>query len=233
MEEKGKKIMSVELIDLLKAGVHFGHVKSKRHPSMEPYIFGVKQGIHIIDLEKTQAMLDDATKFANEVTSKGGVILFVSSKKQAKSIVKEAAEKAGMPYINTRWLGGTLTNFNNIISLTKKLKKLEDEQAKGDWERYTKKEALENGRKIIRLKEMVEGIKNITKLPNAIFIVDIKKDKTALSEAAKMNIPVVSILDSNCNAKNVKYGIPGNDDAVKSITLITNTFADACVSAKK
>ena len=225
--------MSVELIDLLRAGVHFGHTKSKRHPSMEPYIFGVKQGVHIIDLEKTQAMLDDAIKFAKEITSKGGVILFVSSKKQAKTIVKEAAAKAGMPYINTRWLGGTLTNFGNIINLTKKLKKLEEEKTRGDWKRYTKKEALEKDREIIRLKEMVEGIKNMTKLPDAVFIVDIKKDKTALSEAAKKAIPVIAILDSNCNLKDVKYGIPGNDDAVKSITLITNAVADACVSAKK
>lgn len=233
MEEKGKTIMSVELIDLLKAGVHFGHTKSKRHPSMEPYIFGVKQGIHIIDLEKTQAMLDDAVKFVKEITSKGGVILFVSSKKQAKEIVKTAAEKAGMPYINTRWLGGTLTNFANIISLTKKLKKLEEEQAKGEWQRYTKKEALEREREIIHLKEMVEGIKNMNKLPDAVFIVDIKKDKTALQEATKKEIPVIAILDSNCNAKNVKHLIPGNDDAVKSITLITNTIAEACVGVKK
>jgi len=225
--------MSVELIDLLKAGVHFGHTKSKRHPSMEPYIFGVKQGIHIIDLEKTQAMLDDAVKFVKEITSKGGVILFVSSKKQAKDIIKAAAEKAGMPYINTRWLGGTLTNFANIISLTKKLKKLEEEQAKGEWQRYTKKEALEREREIIHLKEMVEGIKNMSKLPDAVFIVDIKKDKTALQEATKKEIPVIAILDSNCNAKNVKHLIPGNDDAVKSITLITNTIADACVGVKK
>ncbi len=225
--------MSVELIDLLKAGVHFGHTKSKRHPSMEPYIFGAKQGIHIIDLEKTQSMLDNAVKFVQEITSKGGVILFVSGKKQAKAIVKEAAEKAGMPYINTRWLGGTLTNFNNIIDLTKKLKQLEEEKVKGAWERYTKKEALEKDREIIRLKEMVEGIKNMTKLPDAVFIVDIKKDKTALAEASKKNIPVIAILDTNCNNKDVKHIIPGNDDAVKSITLITNVIADACVKPAK
>lgn len=224
--------MSVELIELLKAGVHFGHTKSKRHPSMEPYIFGVKQGVHIIDLEKTQVMLAIAVKFVQEITSKGGVILFVSSKKQAKSIVKDAAEKANMPYINTRWLGGTLTNFSNIIALTKKLKKLEEEKEKGVWDRYTKKEALEKDREIIRLKEMVEGIKNMTKLPDIVFIVDIKKDKTALAEAVKKNIPVVAIVDSNCNNKNVKHIIPGNDDAVKSITLITHAIADACVSAK-
>lgn len=199
---------------------------------MEPYIFGAKQGIHIIDLEKTQAMLADAVKFVQEITSKGGVILFVSSKKQAKDIVKEAAEKANMPYINTRWLGGTLTNFGNIIALTKKLKKLEEEKEKGAWTRYTKKEALEKDREVIRLKEMVEGIKNMSKLPDAVFIVDIKKDKTALAEAAKKNIPVVAIVDSNCNNKNVKHIIPGNDDAVKSITLITNAIADACVKAK-
>ncbi|MBL7022037.1 30S ribosomal protein S2 [Patescibacteria group bacterium] len=225
--------MSVELIDLLKAGVHFGHTKSKRHPSMEPYIFGAKQGIHIIDLEKTQSMLDDAVKFVQEITSKGGVILFVSGKKQAKAIVKEAAEKAGMPYINTRWLGGTLTNFNNIIDLTKKLKQFEEEKVKGAWERYTKKEALEKDREIIRLKEMVEGIKNMTKLPDAVFIVDIKKDKTALAEASKKNIPVIAILDTNCNNKDVKHIIPGNDDAVKSITLLTNVIADACVKPAK
>ena len=225
--------MSIELIDLLKAGVHFGHTKSKRLPSMNPYIFGSKQGIHIIDLEKTQSQLVEATKFVKELTSRGGVILFVSSKKQAKETIKEAAIKASMPYINTRWLGGTLTNFNNIIALTKKLKKLEEEKAKGEWERYTKKEALERDREIIRLKEMVEGIKNMNKLPEAIFVVDIKKDKTAVAEANKKNIPVIAIVDTNCNLKKVQHVIPGNDDAVKSINLLTNAIADACESAKK
>jgi small subunit ribosomal protein S2 len=220
--------MSFELIDLLKAGVHFGHVKSKRHPAMAPFIFGVKQNINVIDLEKTQAKLDEAVKFVQTITSQGGVILFVSSKKQAQTIIKEAAERAGMPYINTRWLGGTFTNFANISSLVKKLKRLTDEQAKGDWSKYTKKEALEREREMIRLKEMVEGIKNMSKLPQAVFIVDIKKDKTALAEARKMNVPVVAICDTNTNPDAVDYPIPGNDDAVKSITLITNAIAEAC-----
>jgi len=220
--------MSFELIDLLKAGVHFGHTKSKRHPGMAPFIFGVKQSINLIDLEKTQIMLDEAVKFVKKITSQGGVILFVSSKKQAHGIVKEAAEKSKMPYINTRWLGGTFTNFANISSLTQKLKRMEEEQVKGDWFRYTKKEALEKEREVIRLKEMVEGIKNMNKLPQAVFIVDIKKDKTALAEANKMNIPVIAICDSNSNPKLVNYPIPGNDDAVKSITLITNAIAEAC-----
>lgn len=224
--------MTIELIDLLKAGVHFGHTKSKRHPAMEPYIFGAKQNIHIIDLEKTQAMLDKALQFVREITSKGGVILFVSGKKQAKGIVKEQAIRAGMPYISGRWLGGTFTNFNNISNLTKKLKRLEEERDKGEWKRYTKKESLERERKIIKLKEMVEGIKNMDKLPAAIYIVDIKKDRTALAEANKKKIPVVAICDTNTNPGLVDYPIPGNDDAVKSISLLTSTIAEACIAGK-
>ncbi|MFH1667757.1 MAG: 30S ribosomal protein S2 [Candidatus Komeilibacteria bacterium] len=221
--------MTIELIDLLKAGVHFGHTKSKRHPGMIPYIFGVKQTINIIDLEQTQIKLEEALNFVREITSKGGVILFVSSKKQASEIVKEAAIKAKMPYINTRWLGGTFTNFDNIKKLPGKLKNMEDEQAKGKWDRYTKKEALEKEREVVRLKEMVEGIKNMEKLPQAIFVVDMKTDKTAIQEATKTHIPVIAICDSNVNPRKVEYPIPGNDDAVKSITFLTNTIAEACV----
>jgi small subunit ribosomal protein S2 len=221
--------MTVELIDLLKAGVHFGHIKSKRHPGMKPYIFGVKQSINIIDLEKTQVKLNEALNFVKDITSKGGVILFVSSKKQATDIVREAATKAKMPFINTRWIGGTFTNFANIKLLPSKLKAMEDDQAKGKWKRYTKKEALGKAREVERLKIMVEGIKNMEKLPQAVFVVDIKKDKTVVQEATKKNIPVIAICDSNVNPGKVDYPIPGNDDAVKSITFLTNVVAEACV----
>jgi len=225
--------MTVELIDLLKAGVHFGHTKAKRHPGMEPYIFGIKQNISLIDLEQTQIKLEEATKFAEEVTANNGVILFVSSKKQASEIVKQAAITAGMPYINTRWLGGTFTNFDNIISLSKKLKRMEEQNAKGEWSRYTKKESLEKEREVVKLKSMVEGIASMEKLPQAVFLVDVKKDETALAEAKKKKIPIIAICDSNSNPKLIDYPIPGNDDAVKSIQILTNAIADACVLGKK
>ncbi|MFW0837673.1 MAG: 30S ribosomal protein S2 [Candidatus Komeilibacteria bacterium] len=228
-----KQMPVVELIDLLKAGVHFGHTKSKRHPNMEPYIFGVKQGISIIDLEKTQQKLGEALRFVQDITSRNGVVLFVSSKQQAQAIIKEAAQKAEMPYINTRWLGGTFTNFDNIVNLPKKLKRMEEERASGQWSRYTKKEALEKEREMERLREMVEGIKNLEKLPQAVFIADIKKDQTALYEANKMRIPVIAICDTNVNPVKIDWPIPGNDDAVKSIDLLTNLVADACLAGKK
>ncbi|MCR4280512.1 MAG: 30S ribosomal protein S2 [Candidatus Komeilibacteria bacterium] len=224
--------MSIELLDLLQAGVHFGHSRSKRHPNMEPYIFGVKQNIHIIDLEQTKAKLEEAMKFVQDITSKGGVILFVSGKKQAQDLVKKAAIRAGMPYINTRWLGGTFTNFENIHSLPKKLKRMEEEMSKGLWDRYTKKEALEREREMLRLKEMVEGIKNMDKLPQAVFIVDIKKDDTAVHEAHIKKVPVIAICDTNTNPEKVDFAIPGNDDAIKSIEYITERIADACLIGK-
>jgi len=221
-----------ELLEMLKSGVHFGHQTSKRHPKMEPYIYTQRSQINIINLEQTAIKLKEALDFVKEIASAGGVILFIGSKKQAKKIVEEAAKKCGMPYITSRWLGGTFTNFGNIVKLPKKLKDLEEKQTQGELEKYTKKEQLNFQREIARLREMVEGIKEMRKLPEAVYIIDVKKEKTALSEAGKKNIPVVAINDTNTNPAKVKYPIPANDDAVKSIEMITNLVAEAVIEGK-
>ena len=222
-----------ELLEMLKKGVHFGHQTSKKHPKMDPYIYTQRSQISIIDLEQTAAKLKEALDFAKKIASDGGVILFVASKKQAKKIVEEAAKKCGMPYIISRWLGGTFTNFGNIVKLPKKLKDLEAKQSSGELEKYTKKEQLSFQREIERLKEMVEGIKEMQRLPQAVYIIDIKKEKTALTEANKKNIPVIAMTDTNVNPSKVQYPIPANDDAIKSIELITNLVAEAIIEGKK
>jgi small subunit ribosomal protein S2 len=232
----GKKEKSMfkfpELVEMLKAGVHFGHQRSKRHPKMEPYIYTQRNQINLIDLEQTAIKLKEALDFVARITSQGGVILFVSSKKQAKKIVENAAKNCGMPYIISRWLGGTFTNFGNIVRLPKKLKDLEDKQAKGELDKYTKKEQLNFQREIIRLKEMVEGIKEMVRLPEAIYVVDIKKDKTAVAEATTKKVPIVALTDTNVDPTKVQYPIPANDDAIKSIEMITNLIAEAVNEGK-
>lgn len=214
------------LEDLLKKGVHFGHKTSKRYPKANSYIHTQRNGIHIIDLQKTVEGLEKALKFVEKVTKDSGVILFVGSKKQARKIVKDNAEDCNMPYIIGRWLGGTFTNFENIVVLTKKLEKLEKGEADGSWEVYTKKEQVNFKKELNKLQENVGGIKNMKKLPKAMFVVDIKKEKTAVSEANKVGIPVIALVDTNVNPEKVQYPIPANDDAMKSIEVITNYICE-------
>lgn len=220
------------VIEMLQAGVHFGHKTSKRYPKMEPNIFGVRNGIHILDLEKTQKALAAASLHCEELVKKNGVILFVGTKSQAKEIVRSAAERAGMPYITTRWIGGTLTNFTVISRMIKKFKKLKSEQASGELEKYTKKEQLEITREIEEMNEILGGIESLTKKPDAIYIVDIKKERTALNEARKSKVPVIAPCDTNCNPELVDYCIPANDDARKSIELITNVIANSIIAGR-
>lgn len=215
------------LEELLKCGVHFGHKTSKRYPKAASYIHTQRGGIHIIDLQKTVAALEQALSFVEKTAKAGGVILFIGSKKQAKGLIKEAAQRCGMPYIIGRWLGGTFTNFDNIVKLTKKLEKMEKDEADGTWELYTKKEQVTFKKELNKLIENVGGIKNMKNLPKAVFVVDIKKEKTAVSEANKMGIPVIAMTDTNVNPEIVKYAIPSNDDAVKSIECITDLVAEA------
>ena len=222
-----------ELVDMLKCGVHFGHQSSKRHPKMTPYIFTIRNQIHIIDLEKTAKKLKEAMDFVSKTVATGGTVLFISSKRQAKSLIDQYAKDCGMPYINSRWLGGTFTNFGNIIKLTKKLKELEQKQLSGELEKYTKKEQLDFTREITRLSDLVGGIKEMTKAPEAVFVVDIKKDKTAVREANKKNIPVIAMVDTNTNPSVIDYPIPANDDAVKSIEIIINSIAEAVKEGKE
>ena len=216
-----------ELIEMLKSGVHFGHQSSKRHPKMSPYIYTVRNQVHIIDLEQTAQKLKEALDFITKTAAAGGAVLFVSSKRQAKTVIEKYAKECAMPYINSRWLGGTLTNFGNIIKLTKKLKELEKKQDSGELEKYTKKEQLEFQREITRLKDLVGGIKEMVKVPEALFVVDIRKEKTAVKEAGKKGIPIVAMVDTNVNPEKIKYPIPANDDATKSIEMITGLVAEA------
>ena len=224
---------TLSILDLLKSGAHFGHRTSKRYPKMEPYIFGIKNGVHIIDLEKTIKALEEATKFVKKVVSDNGKILFVGTKRQAKAIIKENAEKCRMPYVIFRWIGGTFTNFKNIYKLPQKLKRLEEDRGKGVYSNYTKKERLIIDREIEKLKEMVEGIRDMDKLPEAVFIVDIKDEKTAVEEANKKDIPIVAITDTNVDPEKVNYPIPANDDSVNTLRLITSIITEAVIVARK
>jgi len=213
--------------DLFKANVHFGHRTSKRHPKMEPYIFGAKNTIHIIDLEKTAVKLKEALDFIVEKVAQGGLILFLGTKPSAKEIIKKYAEKVGMPYIAEHWVAGLLTNFSTINHLIGKFKKTLKDKEAGEWEKYTKKERLDLEKELNRLEKMVGGIRNLDKLPQAIFIVDIQEESTAVREAKRAKIPTIAIVDTNVNPELIDFPIPANDDAVKSIELITGLVAAA------
>jgi small subunit ribosomal protein S2 len=216
-----------DLLAMLQAGMHFGHLTSKRHPKMQPYIFGQRSNINIIDLEKTAERLKIALDFVIDKIASGGTILFASTKLQASPLIEKYAKECGMPYIANRWIGGTLTNFGSIIRLPKKLKDLEGKFERGEMKKYTKKEQLSFQNEIEKLKEVVEGMKTLEKLPDILFICDLKKDRTALAEANKKHIPVVAISDTNTNPAGVDYIIPANDDAVKSLEMVIKLMAEA------
>lgn len=217
---------------LLEAGAHFGHQTSRWHPRMKNYIFTKRNGIHIIDLEQTVVKLDIACEFIKQVISEGGHILFVGTKKQAQEALKEEAERCGMFYVNQRWIGGTLTNFATIQSRIDHLVRLEDQQARGEFSRLPKKESMKLEEEITKLNQQMGGIKAMTSLPAALFIVDPTKERIALSEAKRMGIPVVAICDTNCNPDELDYPIPANDDAIKAIKLVCSKMADAVIEAK-
>ncbi len=215
------------LADLLQAGVHFGHQTSRWHPRMKKFIFGNRRGIHIINLEATQKALEEATAYAKKVTLRGGVILFVGTKKQAATIVETAAKSCGMPYVTKRWLGGTLTNFASIAQQIRKLKDMKRRMEKGEYAKYTKFEQLKLNEELQILEEKIGGIQELTRIPDAIFIMDIRKDKTALQEAQKRGVKTLAVCDSNVDPSDVDYPIPANDDAVKAIELVATTMANA------
>lgn len=218
------KIPSLQ--DLMKAGVHFGHQRSKWYPKMEQYIFTHKNGVHIINLEKTQKMLEGALAFLTETVAGGGTVLFVGTKRQAQAIVKDSALNAGMPYVVNRWLGGTLTNSKSVFGVARKFKKLKEEKASGGFEKYTKKERLDLDREIVKLETLVGGIESMTKMPDAVFIVDLKHEQTALKEATRLGIPVVAICDTNVNPEKADYPIPGNDDATSSVKILVELIGE-------
>ena len=218
---------------LLESGAHFGHHTSYWHPKMKKYIFTERNGIHIIDLEKTVAALDKACAFIRDLVAGGWAILFVGTKKQAQQSVEEEAQRCGMWYVNQRWLGGMLTNFATIQTRIDYLVRLEDSKEKGEFDQVSKKERLKLEKEILRLNAQMGGFKEMTTLPKALFITDIIKDKIALAEAQRMNIPVVAVVDTNCNPDNIDYAIPANDDAIKAIKLICSRIADAVLEGKK
>jgi small subunit ribosomal protein S2 len=220
---------SVSVKQLLEAGAHFGHQTSRWHPRMKKYIFTKREGIHIIDLEQTVTMLDKACAFIRQVTAEGGKVLFVGTKKQAQEAVAEAANRCGMYYVNQRWIGGVLTNFATIQSRIDFLVRLEDQQSRGEFGRLPKKEVLKLEKEIARLNRMMGGIKEMTALPDVLFIVDQPKEKIALAEAKRMGIPVVGIADTSCNPDEIDYPVPANDDAIRAIKLICGKIADAAI----
>jgi small subunit ribosomal protein S2 len=215
------------LLELLKAGVHFGHSHSKWHPKMASYIYTTRNTIHIIDLEKTVQKLKEALEFIKDLASKKSVILFVGLKPTVEKIVKAKAEEAGMPYVVERWIGGTLTNFSTVKKLIEKLEKLEKDKSSGEFSKYTKKEQLKFEQEIKKLTDMVGGIRSLEKLPEALFIVDCKKAKVAIEEARRMKIPTVAIVDTNVNPEKITWPIPANDDSVKSVKLIMGLIVEA------
>jgi small subunit ribosomal protein S2 len=217
---------------LLEAGAHFGHQTGRWHPRMKNYIFTKRNGIHIIDLEKTAVMLDEACEFVRQVVAEGGTILFVGTKKQAQESISLEAQRCGMFYVDQRWLGGMLTNFATIQARIDHLVRQEDQLARGEFGRLSKKEVLKIQEEIDKLNRQMGGIKEMTSLPSAIFIVDPIKEKIALAEAKRMGIPVVAIVDTNCNPDEIDQPIPANDDAIRAIKLISSKIAESVLEGK-
>ena len=219
----------VQIEDLLLAGSHFGHLTRRWDPKMRKYIFMERNGIHIIDLKKTLGLLEEASNSISKISAEGKKILFVGTKKQAKQIVKDEAERCGAYYVSERWLGGMLTNFNTVRKSIKKLTNIQKMETDGTIDKFVKKERLILSRDREKLEKVLNGIVSMTRLPGAIFVVDIKKEHIAISEAKKLNIPVYAIVDTNCDPDLVDYPIPANDDAVKSIEIILKAIADAAI----
>lgn len=219
----------ITMKQLLEAGVHFGHQTRRWNPKMKPYIFGARNGIHIIDLQKTVRLIKTAYDFVVKTVADGYPVLFVGTKKQAHDSVIEETERCGMFFVVNRWLGGTLTNFQTIKKSIGRLKELERMKEDGSIQRYTKKEALEMDRELIKLEKNLGGIKNMDELPGAVFVIDPKREKIAVREARRLQIPVIAIADSNCDPDEIDLIIPGNDDAIRAIRLITSKMADACI----
>jgi small subunit ribosomal protein S2 len=213
--------------ELLEAGVHFGHQTKRWNPKMQKYIFGERNGIYIIDLQKTLKKFRDAYSFVRDLSAQGGTMLFIGTKKQAQETVFEEAGRCGMYYVNQRWLGGTLTNFTTIRKSIARLKKLEEMKETGEYDRVPKKEALELDREREKLEKALVGIKAMESLPSAVFIIDPRKEKIAVAEAQRLGIPIVAIVDTNCDPTGIDYPIPGNDDAIRAVRLITARIVDA------
>ena len=221
--------IAISIQQLLEAGVHFGHQTQRWNPKMKPYIFGARNGIYIIDLQKTAVLFRRACAFVSEIVSRGGSVLFIGTKKQAQDTIAEEAVRAGQYYVNSRWLGGTLTNFRTIKQGIDRFKSLDKMKEDGTYDRLPKKEVALLEREREKLDQNLGGIKEMGRLPGALFVIDPRKEKIAIHEANRLGIPVVAVVDTNCDPEGVDYVIPGNDDAIRAIRLIAGKIADACV----
>ncbi len=228
-----KKMSVISMKQLLEAGVHFGHQTRRWNPKMAKYIFTERNGIYIIDLQKTVKKVEDAYNFVKDLAADGGTILFVGTKKQAQESVAEEAERCGMHFINQRWLGGTLTNFSTIQKRIARLRELEKMEEDGTFEVLPKKEVIILRKEKDRLEKFLGGIKDMQTIPDAIFIVDPRKERITVAEAHKLNIPIVSIVDTNCDPDEIDYVIPGNDDAIRAVKLIAAKIADAVIEGRQ
>src|SRR3989442_6174195 len=229
-ENRAKGVSAVPVVtrrELLEAGVHFGHQTRRWNPKMSRFLYGERSGIYIIDLEKTLTGLDEAYQFAREIGRRGGTVLFVGTKKQAQETIEEHATRVGMPFVNTRWLGGMLTNFQTISRRLVRLRELREMERGGAFDFLPKKEVLRLRHEKEQLERNLGGLQNLDKLPDAIFVIDTKKEHIAVGEARKLGLPVIAIVDTNCDPDEVDYVIPGNDDAIRAVSLVTRVIADA------
>lgn len=223
----------ISMKQLLEAGVHFGHQTRRWNPKMAPYIFTERNGIYIIDLQKTVKKIEEAYDFIKEVVSNGGTVLFVGTKKQAQDSVKEEAERCGMYYVNQRWLGGMLTNYKTIKGRIDRLKELKKMDEDGSFDILPKKEVIQLRKEMDRLQKYLGGIEDMKGIPSVLFIIDPKKEAIAIAEAKNLDIPIVAIVDTNCDPEEVDYPIPGNDDAIRAVKLIASKISDAVIEAKQ
>ena len=222
----------VTMKELLESGVHFGHQVKRWNPKMKKYIFGERNGIHIVDLQKTLKGVEEAYEFVKNTAAKGAPILFVGTKKQAQDSVAEEARRAGAFYVNNRWLGGMLTNFSTVKKSIERFKKIETMKEDGTYNVLTKKEVAQLEKEMMKLEKNLSGIKDMTTLPGAIFVIDPKKEKIAVAEARRLSVPLVGVVDSNCDPDDVDYVIPGNDDAIRAIKLLSSKMADAVIEGR-
>lgn len=219
----------VTMKQLLESGVHFGHQTRRWNPKMARFIFTERNGIHIIDLQKSVPLFEEAYRFVRETVAEGGLVLFVGTKKQAQDAIREEAQRAGMPYVNQRWLGGMLTNFHTIRKRVDRLSEIEQLRDAGQLDMLPKKEQAKILDELARLEKYLGGIKTMNRLPGAVYVVDTRKERNAVLEARKLRIPLVAIVDTNCDPDEIDYPIPGNDDAIRAVRLITNRIAEACL----
>jgi small subunit ribosomal protein S2 len=225
-------LSGIAIKELLEAGVHFGHQTKRWNPKMKQFIFGQRNGIYIIDLGKTAKLFNDAESFVSRIASEGGTVLFVGTKRQAQDAVAEEAQRCGMFFVNQRWLGGLLTNFSTIQRSLTRLRELEAMQTDGRYESLSKKEVAGVEKEKRKIQKNLDGIRQMAKLPDAVFVVDTRKEQIAVDEARKLKIPVIGVVDTNCDPEQVDFVIPGNDDALRSIRLFTSRIADAIVSGR-